>query len=112
MVVQKVPRGKVATYGQIAALVFSPRAARMAGFALKTLPPNSKIPWQRVVNREGMISIENLAVSKAEQAKRLQKEGVRVEFRNGNYWVDLEKYLWKPRVKHGASSEGFRYIGP
>ena len=93
--VKKIPRGQVATYGQIAALVSSPRAAQIVGYALRSLPAHSKVPWHRVINGKGMISIENLAVSKREQASHLQKEGIAVELRDGNYWVDLEKYLWE-----------------
>lgn len=93
-ILAKIPNGKVATYGQIAALAGSPRAGRQVGALLRQLPAESPIPWQRVINSEGMISIENLAVPKNEQARRLQEEGIAVEFRNGNYWVDLKKYLW------------------
>ena len=93
-VVSNIPRGRVATYGQIAALVHTPRAARMVGRVLRNLRANSKVPWQRVINSRGMISIENLSVPKSGQAERLQKEGIKVIFKDGNYWVDLKKYLW------------------
>lgn len=93
----RIPNGKVATYGQIAALVHTPRAARMVGQVLRNLPANSQAPWHRVINSQGMISIENLRVPKSEQAKRLQEEGITVIFRDGNYWVDLKKYLWNPK---------------
>lgn len=94
--VSKIPKGRVATYGQIAAIVSSPRAARQVGLALKNLDATSKVPWHRVVNASGMISIENLSVPKEEQVRRLQKEGVKVESRDGNYWVNLKDYLWIP----------------
>lgn len=67
----------------------------MVGLVLSKLPKATKLPWHRVINSQGIISIENLAVPKAEQARRLQAEGVKVELRDGNYWVDLSKYLWK-----------------
>ncbi len=92
---KKIPEGRVATYGLLAASISTPRAARAIGLVLSKFKADSQIPWYRVINSKGMISIENLAVPKQEQARRLQKEGVRVEFRNGNYWVDLKKYLWK-----------------
>ena len=95
-VVAKIPKGRVATYGQIAAFISTPRASRVVGFALRNLPAKSQIPWQRVLNGRGMISIENMAISKAEQARCLQAEGIKVKFKNSNYWVDLGKYLWKP----------------
>ena len=90
-----IPRGWVATYGQIAAMVHTPRAARVVGLVLKNLPHNTKVPWHRVINVRGMISIENLSVPKDEQVRRLQKEGIEVKFRDENWWVDLRKYLWK-----------------
>ena len=90
--VAEVPKGRVATYGQIAAQVSSPRAARQVGLALRNVNSTSQVPWHRVVNARGMISIENLAVPKEEQARRLQKEGIKVGFKDGNWWVDLNKY--------------------
>jgi methylated-DNA-protein-cysteine methyltransferase-like protein len=89
--VRAIPYGKVATYGQIAAILGSPRAARMVGQALKHC--DSSVPWQRVINRHGMISIENLRVTKDDQAELLRREGVEVEERDGNFWVDLKKHL-------------------
>lgn len=94
--VRQIPRGKVATYGQIAAMIGSPRGARMVGWALNTLKPDSKVPWQRVINSEGRITIENMRASKDLQSQILQAEGVDVEFRDGNYWVDLDRFLWNP----------------
>ncbi len=91
--VKQIPRGRVTTYGQIAALLGKPQAARLVGWALSTLPPD--IPWQRVVNRHGMISINNRHISKAAQAALLTKDKVKVSFKNGNYWIDLKHYLWK-----------------
>ena len=93
--VRQIPKGSVATYGQIATLCGSPRGARMVGWALNCLKPGSKIPWQRVLNREGMITIENMRSNKDEQAALLRSDGVKVEERDGNLWVDLEKYQWR-----------------
>lgn len=97
--VRQIPKGRVATYGQIATLIGSPRGSRMVGWALNCLKPGSKVPWQRVVNREGIISIENMRVTKDEQAFLLRSEGVKVEERDGNLWVDLEKYQWRGERK-------------
>lgn len=96
-IVRRIPKGKVATYGQIAAMLGSPRSARMVGWALNSLKPNSTIPWQRVVNKAGMISIENMRATKDMQAALLRAEGVEVLSREGNLWVDVGRYLWKPR---------------
>lgn len=91
---KRIPRGKVATYGQVAALLGKPRAARLVGWALNACPDN--VPWQRVINRDGMISIENLRASKELQAELLKSEGVPVASQDGNFWIDLKRYGWKP----------------
>lgn len=90
--VRKIPAGSVATYGQIAALLGKPRAARLVGWALNVCPKD--VPWQRIINRQGMISIENLRASKDLQAQLLQSEGVLVVQKDGNFWVDLSNYVW------------------
>ncbi len=92
--VRAIPQGKVATYGQVAALLGKPRGARLVGWALNVCPAD--VPWQRVVNREGMISIENRRATKEEQAALLTAEGVEVSGRDGNFGVDLTRYLWHP----------------
>lgn len=92
--VRKIQPGKVATYQQIATLAGTPRAARVVGFALRALPHDTDVPWQRVINSKGMISIENLNFPKEEQARLLAQEGVEVRERDGNYFVDLRKYSW------------------
>ena len=94
-ITKKIPKGRVATYGQIAAMITTPRAARVVGFALRALPAD--IPWHRVINSQGMISIENINCPPELQAKLLFKEDVKVEFIEGNYFIDLKKYLWKPK---------------
>lgn len=95
-VVKRVPPGKVATYGQVAGIISTPRAARVVGFALRRLPANTDVPWQRVINQQGMISIENLQFPKEVQAHLLRDEGIELTTRDGNYYVDLKKYLWQP----------------
>ncbi len=98
LIVKQIPRGKVATYGQIAALFGSPRAAQIVGWALHELPPDkvNAIPWQRVINREGRISTTCQEHTANLQAQLLKKEGVTVTMRQGNYFIDLKKYLWRP----------------
>lgn len=96
--VRKIPKGKVATYGQIAELLHAPRSARIVGWALRSLKPGSPVPWQRVINKAGMISIENMSTPKEQQAILLQQEGVEVTEADGNFWVDLKKYGWNGKV--------------
>jgi methylated-DNA-protein-cysteine methyltransferase related protein len=96
--VRAIPRGKVATYGQIAALAGHPRSARMVGWALHNLSEKNleHVPWHRVINRQGRISTTCLDHTAEQQAWLLKKEGIRVELNDGNYFVDLKKYLWRP----------------
>lgn len=91
-VTRAIPYGQVATYGQIAAALGQPRSARMVGIALSKCA-QSDVPWQRVINRFGMISIENMDVTKQDQARLLADEGVEVRLEDNNYVVDLSRYL-------------------
>lgn len=86
-----IPAGKVATYGQIAELAGLPRAARLVGGTLKGLPADSKLPWHRVVNASGRISLPMEGHGQI-QRKRLEDEGV--VFLQGK--VDLANYRWRP----------------
>ena len=91
--VSQVPKGKVVTYGQVAALLGAPRAARAVGTALRYLPrPFSRtVPWQRVINAGGGISLRRDVVRAEEQRWLLEAEGI--EF-NRHGKVDLKKYRW------------------
>ena len=92
-VVRGIPRGRVTTYGHVAALCGKPRAARTVGWALHALPENSDVPWQRVINRLGGISIAKIGLPPALQRALLRAEGVRFR-RDGT--VDLKRYGWRP----------------
>ena len=92
--IKLIPPGKVATYGQVAALAGSPRAALMVGRILRYSSDVEQLPWQRVINSEGRISIINMSYPAELQAKLLQDEGVKVEMKGGSYYVDLAQYLW------------------
>lgn len=90
-VVKKIPRGKVATYGQIARLAGNDKWSRVVGYALHSNPAPDEIPCFRVVNRFGGLA-PAFAFGGAEvQAKLLRREGVKVREDNT---VDLETYLW------------------
>lgn len=95
--VKKIPRGKVATYGQIAGLIGSPRGARMVGWAMHAMDGGKieDIPWQRVINREGRISTTCEEHTADEQALLLERDGVRVKKKDGNFIIDLTRYLWQ-----------------
>lgn len=91
LVVQDVPPGQVTTYGDVAAVAGSPRAARQVGYALAALPEGSDVPWQRVINAQGRISFRGDDVRGMEQRKRLQDEGI--EF-DGDGKVALASLRW------------------
>jgi methylated-DNA-protein-cysteine methyltransferase-like protein len=92
--VRRIPRGKVATYGQIAALAGYPGAARQVGYALAALPEASDVPWQRVINARGEVSARAHAGAAEWQRHRLEEEGIR--FGAGGR-LDLARYRWEPR---------------
>ncbi len=91
--VQLIPRGKVATYGQIARMIGAPRSSRAVGYALHANPRPGVIPCHRVVNREGRLAPAFAFGGPEIQARLLESEGVRV---SADFIVDLEKYLWQP----------------
>ena len=91
-VVKKIPKGKVATYGQVAELAGDKRMARAVGNALHKNPDPDNIPCFRVVNAKGELAGEFAFGGAGEQAKLLEADGIEVT--DGR--VDLEKYQWKP----------------
>jgi len=98
-VVALVPRGRVATYGQIARVAGMARGARTVGWALRALPDDVRIggrrvPWHRVINALGTISPRGafLDVSIRRQAAALRREGVAV---SPGGRIDLGRYLWR-----------------
>ena len=91
-VVRKVPRGRVATYGQIAELAGLEGHARQVGYALHNLPAKSNVPWHRVVNAQGEISARSGGDSHELQRLLLEAEGV--EF-NPRGRIDLKVFRWK-----------------
>ncbi len=93
-IVKKIPRGKVATYGQIASLVAGKRFARAVGNILHNNVNKSEIPCYRVVNSKGELSKSYAFGGEDEQARLLIADGIKVV--DGK--VDLKKYLWN--VKH------------
>jgi len=92
-IIKRIPRGKVATYGQVAALAGSPNAARAVGMILRNCAED--LPWQRVINSHGEISIVNFSYPAALQKDLLIQEGVQVTMGDRLYKVDLDKYLWR-----------------
>ena len=91
-VIQGIPVGKVATYGQIASLAGLPGAARLVGKILSGLPAETSLPWHRVINAAGKISMPEGSDSFIEQKKRLTAENI---IFTGSQII-LKQYLWKP----------------
>jgi methylated-DNA-protein-cysteine methyltransferase-like protein len=111
VVVRRVPRGRVVTYGQLAELAGMPGGARVAGAALKTSTPADKLPWQRVIGKagrqRGRIAIHD-PVGAAIQRQLLEAEGVRV---GETGLVALDAYGWLPAagadgLPRGESTRG------
>lgn len=93
-VVRRIPEGRVATYGQVARLAGLGENARQVGYALHALPAHSGVPWHRVINARGEISLPRATGGDVTQRLRLEREGV--EF-DGKGRVDLKVYGWVPR---------------
>jgi methylated-DNA-protein-cysteine methyltransferase-like protein len=87
--VREIPRSRVVTYGQIAALLGWPRAARAVGQAMRHCPPG--LPWHRVVNAQGAISLRGNVDSMLTQRVLLEQEGVPV--RRGR--IRLDRHRWR-----------------
>jgi methylated-DNA-protein-cysteine methyltransferase-like protein len=99
-VVSRIPRGRVATYGQVARLAGLAGQARLVGYAMHALPTGSRVPWQRVVNAQGAISLPGKSALR--QRELLEKEGVRFSERGR---IDLDRFLWQPRTRYSETSE-------
>ena len=96
--VQRIPRGRVLTYGALAKALRLPGGARTAGRAMAATPSGKGIPWHRVLGERGKILIREPYASL--QRKLLESEGVAiVESR-----VDLKRHLWKPHVKSAVKA--------
>ena len=89
--VKRIPRGRVSTYGGIAELAGLEGHARQVGYALHDLPPDSGVPWHRVINAKGEISARSHGDSHELQRMLLEAEGVEFDLAGR---VDLRKYRW------------------
>lgn len=92
--VRKVPRGRVATYGQIAKLIGLPKNARQVGTVLRSLPDDSGVPWHRILNAQGKISERDTRVFEGLQRHLLEEEGLEFDERGK---LDLGEFQWKPK---------------
>ena len=102
LAVRRVPPGRVATYGQIARLAGSPGAARQVGYALAALPEATAIPWHRILNARGAVSLRR-GGGPVTQRIRLEREGVRFGL-DGR--VQLSEYGWSPDSRNEPNPSG------
>ena len=93
--VARIPRGRVATYGQIARILGAPRAARIVGWAMHGNPHVGRIPCHRVIQHGGTCSPTFRVGDPGAQRRLLEREGVRLLL-DGR--VDLEAHLWRPEL--------------
>jgi len=93
-VVRRIPRGRVATYGQVAALAGLPGHARQVGYALHALPEGTRLPWHRVINARGEVSLRRTPGPELSQRMLLEREGIRFDSRGR---VDLDVCGWRAR---------------
>jgi methylated-DNA-protein-cysteine methyltransferase-like protein len=94
-VIRRIPRGRVATYGQVAALAGFGKYPRLAGYALSALPEGSPLPWHRVLAAGGRLSLAAANPGAGlTQRIRLEKEGVGFDARGR---VNLDRHRWRAR---------------
>jgi methylated-DNA-protein-cysteine methyltransferase related protein len=93
-VVRRIPRGRVATYGQVATLAGLPGHARQVGYALHALPDGTAVPWHRVINARGEVSLRRRPGPELSQRILLEREGIRFDARGR---VSLEACGWRTR---------------
>jgi len=87
-----IPHGKVASYGQLAALAGQAGAARWVGWCLQNLPKDSSLPWHRVITASGKLGFPPATESFLRQCEKLQQEGIRLK----NHKVPMKVYQWQP----------------
>lgn len=91
MVIAHIPEGRVATYGDVAAMAGYPRMARAVGRCLKNLPENSNLPWHRVINAKGMLSFPQDSAKYNQQRQLLEAEGIFFQ----QHKVALTRHRWR-----------------
>lgn len=95
-VIRRIPPGRVATYGQVAALAGLPGHARQVGQVLRDTPQSSDLPWQRVINAKGEVSPRGIGLEAGLQRHLLQEEGVVFDSRGR---IDLDRFGWDPDAR-------------
>lgn len=105
-VVRRIPRGRVATYGQVAIVAGLPRQPRLVGYAMHALPNGTDVPWHRVINAQGRVSPRSGdGAGSLRQRALLEAEGVRFDAAGR---VSLTRHGWKPHRAGRAVTAGVR----
>tara|TARA_B100001063_G_C16294290_1_gene325314 strand:+ start:107 stop:418 length:312 start_codon:yes stop_codon:yes gene_type:complete len=91
-IVKEIPKGCVATYGQVAKLAGLPGYARVVGQALNKLPSDTQLPWHRVISASGRMSLSEDSDSFLEQKEKLLSDGITIQETR----IDLKEYQWHP----------------
>ena len=102
-VVRRIPRGKVCSYGRVAELAGLGRAARQVGYAMAALPDHTTVPWHRVINAQGRISLRRAGSGELEQRFLLEAEGVGFDSAGR---VSLERFGWAGGRKRKKAEDG------
>ncbi len=97
-VIYQIPAGKISTYGDIAAMAGYPGYARQVGKALSQLPEQSQLPWHRVINSRGIISLKGTDFDR--QRNALMAEGIKI---SSDGKITLTPYRWRPGCYPGNS---------
>jgi methylated-DNA-protein-cysteine methyltransferase related protein len=105
-VVRAIPPGRVASYGEVAALANLPRGARQVGRALREAPADVALPWHRVLRADGRLAFPAAHPARVEQTQRLRAEGIpclggRVDLRRYRWQPVLDELLWGPLAEVG-----------
>lgn len=106
LVVREIPRGRVATYGQVA-WIAGAASPRMAGYALGGLAADTEVPWQRVVNGRGGISPRGDSLATDRQRRLLAEEGVQF---GADGRIDLDQYGWGGPDPEWLEAHGFSLL--
>jgi methylated-DNA-protein-cysteine methyltransferase-like protein len=93
-VVRRIPRGRVASYGQVARVAGLASHARLVGYAMAALPDGTSVPWHRVVNAQGRVSPRAARGADSLQRVLLEREGVRFD---ASGRIELARFGWRPR---------------
>ncbi len=99
-VVRRIPRGRVASYGQVAKAAGLPGHARLVGYALAALGDGRSVPWQRVINAQGRVSPRSMPEVDSLQRRLLEAEGVVFDVHGR---VDLGRFRWRPKPRAGSA---------